>query len=107
MQAFSRVEQIGLNMVNFDIVNVAQKLSLNLSNNKLSVSASTDIFPSATLSVNNKQLFKYNQPSFVKTHGQRNPTFEEVKKMPRGEAGTIHLRPKPAFLPSLPKIKDQ
>jgi len=66
----SKIEEVGLKMLGYDIVNVAQKLTLGLSDNKLSISASTDVFPSATLSVNGKQLFKYDQPSFEATHGK-------------------------------------
>jgi hypothetical protein len=79
-------ESFGLNLMSYDVVNVAQKLTLSLSGNNLSVTAATDIFPSATLSVNNQQLFKYNQPSFQKTHG--------IKSTPKGD---IHLRPAPKF----------
>ncbi|TSE08122.1 hypothetical protein [Aquimarina algiphila] len=66
----SKIEEIGLNIMGFDIVNVAQQTTFNVKNNKLSVSAATDVFPSATLSVNGSQLFKYNQPSFPATHGR-------------------------------------
>ncbi|MDQ2751659.1 MAG: RHS repeat-associated core domain-containing protein, partial [Bacteroidota bacterium] len=64
----SRTEEFGLNFLGFNIVNVAQKLNLNYFQGQLSVSASTDIFPSATLSVNGNQIMNYNQPSFLKTH---------------------------------------
>ena len=66
----SPIEQIGLDLMGYDIVNVAQSLQLNYSGGNLSVSAGTDVFPSATLSVNRNQLFKYNQPSFKATHGR-------------------------------------
>jgi hypothetical protein len=49
---------------------VAQQLTINVSGNALGVTAATDIFPSATLTVNGAQLFKYNQPSFEATHGR-------------------------------------
>ena len=62
-------EAMGLKMMGYDAVNVAQQANLTLSGNKLSVNAATDVFPSATLSVNGQQLFKYNQPSFKATHG--------------------------------------
>ncbi len=64
------LEAVGLNALGYDVVNVAQKLDLSLSGNKLSVTGSTDVFPSATLSVNGTQLFQYNQPSFKGTHGR-------------------------------------
>jgi len=54
----------------YNIVNVAQKLDANVSaQGNLSVSSATDVFPSATLSVNGSTIMQYNQPSFVKTHG--------------------------------------
>ncbi len=50
----SSEEDIGLGALNYDIVNVAQNLKLYYSNTtaRLYVSAATDIFPSATLSLN-------------------------------------------------------
>lgn len=99
----SPTEQFGLNMMGYDIVNVAQKLNLSYSGGHLKVTAATDIFPSSTLTVNGNQLFKYNQPSFVKTHAiikeqvgvriPRNPMndgFIPVYKY-------THLRPAPSF----------
>jgi hypothetical protein len=64
-------EAAGLNLMGYSVVNVAQQVKLGLSGNNLSVSAGTDVFPSANLSVNGHQLFQYNQPSFVGTHGTR------------------------------------
>lgn len=50
---------------------MAQKLGVNISSTgNVSVSASTDIFPSATLSVNNLKMMQYDQPSFKATHTQ-------------------------------------
>lgn len=66
------LEAAGLNALGYDVVNVAQKVNLSLSGNRLSIAASTDVFPSATLSVNGMQLFQYNQPSFRTTHGRDN-----------------------------------
>ncbi len=74
---------MGLNMMGYDKVNVAQKLTLGLSGNHLSVKAATDIFPSATLSVNGTRLFQYNQPSFKGTHSGSAPApafHERYKK---------------------------
>jgi hypothetical protein len=34
----------------------------------ISIASATNIFPSATLSVNGTQVMKYGQPSFVNTH---------------------------------------
>jgi RHS repeat-associated protein len=64
------IEVFGLGLLGYDIVNVAQKATFSLSGNNLSVTAGTDVFPSATLSVNGRQLFQYNQPSFKATHGR-------------------------------------
>jgi RHS repeat-associated protein len=89
------LEAAGLNMLGYDIVNVAQKMTLGLSGNKLSVSAATDIFPSATLSVNGTQLFQYNQPSFRATHG-RDTRFSDNGV--GGVAGeSVPRRPAPSF----------
>lgn len=62
-------EEFGLNAMGYDIVNVAQQAIFSLSGNNLNTYAATDVFPSATLSVNGNQLFKYKQPSFKATHG--------------------------------------
>jgi RHS repeat-associated protein len=64
------IEAFGLNVLGYDVVNVAQKLNLSFDGKNLSVTAATDVFPSATLSVNSTQLFKYDQPSFKATHGR-------------------------------------
>ena len=64
----SEIEEFGLNVLGYSIVNVAQKLQVTFGDNKLSVTAGTDVFPSAELTVNGQELFKYNQPSFVETH---------------------------------------
>ena len=99
----SPIEQVGLNIMGFDIVNVAQQVNVSLYNNNLTIKGSTDLFPSATLSVNGFQLFKYNQPSFIKTHGI---TKKQIgARIPRNplDDGLIpiyyyeHLRPAPAF----------
>lgn len=63
-------EEFGLKLMGYDAVNVAQKLTIGLSGNNLSITAATDIFPSASLSVNGIQLFNYAQPSFKATHGK-------------------------------------
>jgi hypothetical protein len=66
----SKFEEVGLNAMGFNIVNVAQKLDVNISpQGNVSVSAATDVFPSATLSVNGSAIMQYNQPSFTQTHG--------------------------------------
>ena len=64
----SKAEEIGLNLMGYNIVNVAQKLNINYSKGALSISSATDIFPSATLSLNNTTIMQYNQPSFKNTH---------------------------------------
>jgi hypothetical protein len=62
-------EQFGLNQLGYNIVNVAQKMDVNISaQGNVSVSAATDIFPSASLTVNGNSIMQYNQPSFEKTH---------------------------------------
>jgi RHS repeat-associated protein len=67
----SRSEEVHLNMINYKIVDVAQKLNINYNstNGNLSVTSFTNIFPSATLKVNGINIMQYNQPSFEKTHG--------------------------------------
>jgi len=65
----SAIEEAGLNYFGYKIVNVAQKLNLSYHGNKLAVSSATDIFPSASLSLNGIRIMQYNQPSFNKTHG--------------------------------------
>jgi len=61
----SSIERAGLNMLGYNIVNVAQKLDVNISQQgNVSVSAATDLFPSATLSVNGSPIMQYNAPSF-------------------------------------------
>ena len=85
----SRIEEFGLNSLGYDIVNVAQRATFNLSSNELSISAATDIFPSATLKLNGTQLFKYNQPSFNDTHGRDHYGLDKDYSIPR--------RPEPNF----------
>ena len=41
------------------------------------VSASTDVFPSATLTVNGTSIMQYNQPSFKGTHSRGGATFSD------------------------------
>ena len=91
----SPIESFGLNMLGFDIVNVAQKASFSLSGNNLSISAATDVFPSATLSVNGSQLFKYNQPSFRATHGRVATGISPTTYGPSGQSKSVS--PAPAF----------
>ena len=94
----SKIEEFGLNILGFDIVNVAQKMSLNLSGNELSVSAATDVFPSASLSVNGNQLFQYNQPSFRATHGRNTvSTFADNGRGGSMMMTTVPRRPAPQF----------
>ena len=65
----SPIEQIGLNLFGYKIVNVAQKLDVNItSSGNVTTSAATDVFPSATLSANGTTIMQYNQPSFKETH---------------------------------------
>jgi RHS repeat-associated protein len=66
----SRIEQLGMNIMNYRIVDVAQKLTINYNSNngKLDVQPFTNIFPSATLNVNGIDIMHYIQPSFKATH---------------------------------------
>ncbi|MGI9527473.1 MAG: RHS repeat-associated core domain-containing protein [Weeksellaceae bacterium] len=65
-------EEIGLNSMGFIIVDVAQKLNISFDkgSGNLSVSAYTNLFPSASLILNNTNstLMNYRQPSFIDTH---------------------------------------
>lgn len=66
----SHSEQFALNAIGFKIVDVAQKLNVNYTSSTggLSISAATNIFPSATLKMNGSTIMQYNQPSFIGTH---------------------------------------
>jgi RHS repeat-associated protein len=65
----NKVEEWGMKQFGYNVVNVAQKLGINItSTGDVKISASTDIFPSATLSVNGTSIMQYNQPSFKTTH---------------------------------------
>jgi hypothetical protein len=86
--SISRIEEIGMNQMGYNVVNVAQKLDINISSKgNVSVSALTDVFPSATLSLNGISIMKYNQPSFKATHSL--PIIGQSNPMP----GMILLRP--------------
>jgi len=61
-------EAFGIMAQGGNVVNVAQKLGIVGFGNKMRYSSSTDIFPSATLSINNVEVMRYMQPSFSKTH---------------------------------------
>ncbi|MHA6728111.1 RHS repeat-associated core domain-containing protein, partial [Chryseobacterium sp. A301] len=67
-----KLEESGLNSLGFKIVDVSQKLNISFDkgSGNLSVNAYTNIFPSATLKLNNTgtTLMNYKQPSFVGTH---------------------------------------
>lgn len=67
----STAEEANLNIIRYNIVDVAQQLNINYNatNGNLGVSSFTNIFPSATLKVNGFKIMQYNQPSFEKTHG--------------------------------------
>jgi len=70
--SFPAYEEAGLNAMGFKIVDVAQKLNISFDkgSGNLSVNAYTNIFPSATLKLNNTgtTLMNYKQPSFIGTH---------------------------------------
>ncbi|MBK6828720.1 MAG: hypothetical protein IPG86_18550 [Chitinophagaceae bacterium] len=82
----SPIEECGLGIMGYNIVNVAQQLQVNFSGGNISITASTDIFPSATLKLNGQQLFQYNQPSFQVSHGEKydktNPKFPRILPPP-------------------------
>ncbi|WP_313386583.1 DUF6443 domain-containing protein [Chishuiella sp.] len=66
-------EEAGLNAFGYKVVDVSQKLNINFdkTSGNLSVGAYTNVFPSATLKLNNTNttMMDYKQPSFIKTHG--------------------------------------
>ena len=61
-------EEIGLNMLGYQTVNIAQTFSFSLKNNELRINAGTGLFPSATLDVNDHILFQYDAPSFSENY---------------------------------------
>ncbi len=75
-------EEVGLGILGYHIVNVAQQLQVNFSGGNVNITAATDVFPSATLTLNGQQLFQYDQPSFQATHGEKydrtNPKFPRL-----------------------------
>ncbi|GAA4161054.1 DUF6443 domain-containing protein [Chryseobacterium ginsenosidimutans] len=91
-------EESGLNSMGFKIVDVAQKLniSFNKDNGNLSVDAYTNVFPSATLKLNNTgtTLMNYKQPSFVGTH---TAPLKGISNMNPFKDGYGTLRPKPVY----------
>jgi len=67
--SISPTERFGLKVLGYNIVNVAQKLDVNISQQgNVSVSAATDLFHSPTLSLNESTIMQYNQPSYTATH---------------------------------------
>ncbi len=94
----SSIEAFGLNAMGYDIVNVAQNLQVNYSQGNVSTTAATDVFPSATLSLNGSQLFHYTQPSFQATHGRGNSYSDNgmggvtVESAPRRPPPSFHQR---------------
>ncbi|SHJ73157.1 RHS repeat-associated core domain-containing protein, partial [Aquimarina spongiae] len=63
-----KIEEFALSVMGYRIVDVSQKLNISIHNGELSFSAYTNIFPSATLDVNDIRYMHYIQPSFEKTH---------------------------------------
>jgi hypothetical protein len=61
----SPFEEIGMHALGVNIVNVAQKFTFDITNNQLTMKAFTDIFPSATLTMNGYIIGEYKQPSFI------------------------------------------
>jgi len=64
----SPVEEFGLGVLGYMVVDVAQKLQISVHNGNLSFSSHTNVFPSAKLNINGTNVVHYKQPSFVKTH---------------------------------------
>ncbi|WP_206513799.1 DUF6443 domain-containing protein [Pseudoflavitalea rhizosphaerae] len=89
----SKIEEMAFDVLGFDVVNVAQKLNVQFGGNELSVTAETDVFPSAELTVNGVQLFKYDQPSFLQTH-TKNLNLSEMGGVPTTDKSR---RSPPAF----------
>jgi RHS repeat-associated protein len=87
----SPIEEFGINFSGHYIVNVAQKLNVGIApSGNVSISAATDIFPSATLTLNGSTIMQYNQPSFRGTHAK---SYENVDKG-RGENSFMnHYKP--------------
>jgi hypothetical protein len=63
-------EEIGLRLLGYQTVNIAQNFGFSLKNNELRINAGTGLFPSATLDVNGHSLFQYDAPSFSKNYRQ-------------------------------------
>ena len=59
-------EELGLGVLGYNIVNVAQKFTFNYNAGELAIKAYTDLFPSATLTLNGQTIMQYDQPSFNK-----------------------------------------
>jgi hypothetical protein len=63
------VEAMGLWAQGYSRVNVAQKLMITGNHGKINYQAYTDIFPSASLSINGIRVMNYRQPLYKETHG--------------------------------------
>ncbi|WP_265129356.1 RHS repeat-associated core domain-containing protein [Chryseobacterium oranimense] len=96
--SFPAYEEKGLNFMGFKIVDVAQKLNISFDkrSGNLSVDAYTNVFPSATLKLNNTgtTLMNYKQPSFVGTH---TAPLKGISNMDPFKEGYGTLRPKPIY----------
>jgi hypothetical protein len=100
----SPIEAFGMNLMGYDIVNVAQNLQFNYSGSKLTITAATDVFPSATLTMNGSQIMHYPQPSFKVTHGRDTRTVFGDNGMGGSVTSEIvSRRPAPAFYIRLKK----
>ncbi|MFA7379434.1 MAG: RHS repeat-associated core domain-containing protein [Bacteroidia bacterium] len=66
----SPIEEFGLNIMGYKIVDVAQRLNINYtsSTGALSIASYTNVFPSASIKMNGMSIMQYNQPSFKATH---------------------------------------
>ncbi|ASK32521.1 sugar-binding protein [Chryseobacterium sp. T16E-39] len=92
-------DKLGIEAMGYSAPNVAQKLSIGLSGNNLSVTAATDVYPSAKLTVNSSQLFKYNQPSFKATFGKEFVGYRESRSYGNDAPIPVYrsLTPSPSF----------
>ncbi|MGL6126601.1 RHS repeat domain-containing protein, partial [Chryseobacterium artocarpi] len=92
-------DKLGIEAMGYSAPNVAQKLSIGLSGNNLSVTAATDVYPSAKLTVNSSQLFKYNQPSFKATFGKEFVGYRESRSYGNDALIPVYrsLTPSPSF----------
>ena len=64
-----KFESAGLRLMGYNVVDVAQRLEIKSLGGRLNYRAFTDIFPSATLTINDVKVMHYAQPSYKSIHG--------------------------------------